>query len=604
VFVVNKEVKVKKLTIKWEGNEFTSWFQGARFTTHCTEQRVIFSKITSLWQPEAAQATLKPGCYTFPFVWDLPTGVPGNFEDKFADEKEPFLPWILPTGGALPKSLYGDKSHISYVATATIEEENPAKDQIPYSVNLKFPVCETFNPEVHKIAPLTKEVQRTSIFYKSPITLKVTLPYGGYGFLGHALPINIQITNGSNSKMNGLNITFYRTLTLNAKGESFTRRTPILGGVIPNSDVKPQGFYVETCLVNMPPDMETTISLGTLVKRSYELVFEINHIATSTTVTFELFVFEPNNHPFVQNFMKNQEEIKVKYTFQPQSSPAQNPKEQKEEAKKEESKPSLAFSDSGSKEEKVVVAPVKGFGVASDQNSQWRGDMEDEHVIREKYGGHERFYAAVYDGHGGRKAVEYVKENLHSEILKEIQSGKSVVDAIKKGFEEVDVAIKSTKESSGSTAAVAIIAVENGKKILYTANCGDSRVVLKSAKEAKRLTVDHKPTDPDEQKRIQELGGIILSGKVGSILAVTRSFGDSDLTDWIKADPYIQVTELGPEDTHLIIACDGVWDVLSDQEVADYIETNISAKDNAQRIVKYSIEKKTKDNVSVLVITL
>jgi hypothetical protein len=65
---------------------------------------------------------------------------------------------IFTSSGALPKSLYGDKSHISYVATATIEEENPAKDQIPYSVNLKFPVCETFNPEVHKIAPLTKEV--------------------------------------------------------------------------------------------------------------------------------------------------------------------------------------------------------------------------------------------------------------------------------------------------------------------------------------------------------------------------------------------------------------------------------------------------------------
>lgn len=41
------------------------------------------------------------GCYTFPFVWDLPTGIPSSFEDKIGEEKEPFLPWVMPKSGTL-----------------------------------------------------------------------------------------------------------------------------------------------------------------------------------------------------------------------------------------------------------------------------------------------------------------------------------------------------------------------------------------------------------------------------------------------------------------------------------------------------------------------
>lgn len=111
----------------------------------------------------------------------------------------------------------------------------------------------------------------------NPISLKATLPSGGICFVGHALPIDILAANGSSSKLPGIKLSFNMTLVLNANGENFTRRVPILAGKhlvsskrlhkgrIPNSIIPEKGHYVETALINVPADMEPTITLGTLV---------------------------------------------------------------------------------------------------------------------------------------------------------------------------------------------------------------------------------------------------------------------------------------------------------------------------------------------------
>lgn len=74
------------------------------------------------------------------------------------------------------------------------------------------------------------QAQKTSIFYMNPISLKATLPSGGICFVGHALPIEILAANGSSSKLPGIKLSFNMTLVLNANGENFTRRIPILAG--------------------------------------------------------------------------------------------------------------------------------------------------------------------------------------------------------------------------------------------------------------------------------------------------------------------------------------------------------------------------------------
>jgi protein phosphatase PTC1 len=254
----------------------------------------------------------------------------------------------------------------------------------------------------------------------------------------------------------------------------------------------------------------------------------------------------------------------------------------------------------------LTLTAVKQVGVSTDQNSMYRRTMEDEHVVVDKFADNDnQFYIAVYDGHGGKKTADYVKEHLHVSIAKELKSGDvSIEETFKKTFLAIDTKIKNTNEKSGSTAAVALITVKDGKKLLHTANCGDARIVLKRGKDALRMTIDHKATDPDEQKRIKDMGGIILSDKVGASLAVTRAFGDSELKEWVSAEPYIKSVELGPEDTHLIVACDGLWDVVSDQEAVDQLTSSQSAQELSDKLLKLALAKQTRDNLSVLVVVI
>jgi len=133
---------------------------------------------------------------------------------------------------------------------------------------------------------------------------------------------------------------------------------------------------------------------------------------------------------------------------------------------------------------------------------------------------------------------------------------------------------------SGSTSVTCVIREVNGKRVLSTANVGDSRAVLGRAGQALRLTIDHKASLPEEAKRIHAAGGFIGRNKrVNGVLAISRALGDhmlkncgGGLNDVVSAEPYCSDTELTDEDTYVLLACDGVWDVMTDQEAMDFIE--------------------------------
>jgi protein phosphatase PTC1 len=111
-----------------------------------------------------------------------------------------------------------------------------------------------------------------------------------------------------------------------------------------------------------------------------------------------------------------------------------------------------------------------------------------------------------------------------------------------------------------------LLRVETGRKVLYIANLGDTRAVLVSgASTAERMSYDHKSTDKAEADRVRRDGGIIMDDRVGGALAITRAFGDHALKkDGVIAKPYIKKHFLRPSDRCLVIASDGIWDVLDD----------------------------------------
>jgi len=250
------------------------------------------------------------------------------------------------------------------------------------------------------------------------------------------------------------------------------------------------------------------------------------------------------------------------------------------------------------------------MGLAYDQNLKHRPTMEDEHVHLENCGPGQRFsYYAIYDGHGGRQVVDMVAERLHEAVFREIGDGKGdVQEALSRAFLATDEAIirDNTGGKSGCTAAVALIEDKGPEgRVLWVANAGDARIVLaRKDKPALRLTHDHKPTDSEENKLIQERGGLVIRGKVGGQLGVSRAFGDADCKKWITAAPYTQVHELAPEDSVIVIACDGLWDVCDDQTAADLIRGQTDPDMMASALVKEAIARETTDNVSVMCVSL
>eukprot|EP00002_Diphylleia_rotans_P006442 TRINITY_DN15813_c0_g1_i1.p1 TRINITY_DN15813_c0_g1~~TRINITY_DN15813_c0_g1_i1.p1 ORF type:complete len:265 (-),score=54.64 TRINITY_DN15813_c0_g1_i1:237-1031(-) len=252
---------------------------------------------------------------------------------------------------------------------------------------------------------------------------------------------------------------------------------------------------------------------------------------------------------------------------------------------------------------------VHGYGVAEEKNGRFRRTMEDAHVFIDGFDNHaEQFFAAVYDGHGGRGAVDFTAEHFHENLLKELRTSS--------GFPDMPKIWKSTFLTTdaqmheqgvlyaGSTAVVAYLYKSENGRYLFTANVGDARIVLSRGGKAHRLTYDHKGSDPEEARRIIEIGGFMNANRVNGILAVTRSLGDHTMKEFVIAEPYTFEVLLQEQDDILILACDGLWDVIGDQEAINLIKDEKDANKAARTLLDEALRLGTTDNVSVMVIHL
>lgn len=140
------------------------------------------------------------------------------------------------------------------------------------------------------------------------------------------------------------------------------------------------------------------------------------------------------------------------------------------------------------------------------------------------------------------------------------------------------------------------------RRVLYTANAGDARAVLSRSGKAVRLTYDHKGGDKQEAKRIQDAGGFVLNNRVNGVLAVTRSLGDTSMKEFVVGSPYTTSTPLAANDEFLILACDGLWDVATDQKAVDLVKDVQDCDDAAKALMEFALNEGTRDNVTVVVI--
>lgn len=237
--------------------------------------------------------------------------------------------------------------------------------------------------------------------------------------------------------------------------------------------------------------------------------------------------------------------------------------------------------------------------------------QEDRHDEIKGKGKDDSSIYGVFDGHGGMKAAQFCKENLLKNILMDPNFIEEPSKALQRAFFRTDAefsAIAKVKNLTDGTTAV--VAVVHGKRI-YVANAGDSRCILvQKGGKSKAMSIDHKPNRPDEEKRIIDLGGKVIHWgrwRVQGILAVSRAIGDVSLQPYITCEPeIIEKDIISNEDEFLVLASDGLWDVLSNEMVAKLVMEK-APKDflnSAKILCDESLLAGSTDNVTVVIVDL
>lgn len=281
------------------------------------------------------------------------------------------------------------------------------------------------------------------------------------------------------------------------------------------------------------------------------------------------------------------------------------------------------------RELKEQKSRISGIGFSEDANPTNRDYMEDSHIIVNDYGGKgNQTFVGIYDGHGlsdssrqgvitGKEIADFVRNNLHVNILNWLQPGTDIKTAIRLGYLRTDGQIAQAVHDGklsldcGATAATAFC---KGDK-LYTANIGDARIVLNREGKAMRLSKDHKPNDPVERDRILVNGGSIVADsrppnvlRVNDKLAVARTFGDFYLKpprvskEILSSEPEITETDITDKDKFVIIGCDGLFDVITDQEAIEMIAGETDPQIAADKLKNEALKRGSRDNISVMVI--
>ncbi|XP_057547708.1 probable protein phosphatase 2C 8 [Amaranthus tricolor] len=272
-----------------------------------------------------------------------------------------------------------------------------------------------------------------------------------------------------------------------------------------------------------------------------------------------------------------------------------------------------------------------------------RRAMEDTVRVEKDLVSRKYDYFGVYDGHGGSHVAEACRDRMHAILREEMERWKTCrkmnscddhedIDWEKvmgRCFERMDEEVgrgekgENVEEMTvGSTVVVAVV----GKEEVVVANCGDSRAVICRNGVAVPLSLDHKPDRPDELARIEAAGGRVINWnghRILGVLATSRSIGDYYLKPYVSSTPEVMISKRTEADEFLVLASDGLWDVVSNEVACQVVRRCLNRKIKSQEILnrinkissnraevaavlltELAIAKGSKDNISVIVVDL
>ena len=228
-----------------------------------------------------------------------------------------------------------------------------------------------------------------------------------------------------------------------------------------------------------------------------------------------------------------------------------------------------------------------------------RAEMQDRHVVAIEPEG---LFGGVYDGHGGVAVAEAAAGHLHRAFFTDLRRGAGPEAAFREAFRQVDRLTADETCGAGAT----VVYVAGGR--LWAANLGDGRAVLVRDAGVRAMTRDHRIDNPEERARVVAAGaGIeppyLTRGDHG--LMLTRSLGDRWFRDvGVIATPEISDLALGRPDRWVVVASDGLWDVLGNQEVAARVRAGRGPQHAARALVDAVATRGGHDYVTVLVLDL
>uniref|UniRef100_A0A0D9VC94 protein-serine/threonine phosphatase n=1 Tax=Leersia perrieri TaxID=77586 RepID=A0A0D9VC94_9ORYZ len=259
-------------------------------------------------------------------------------------------------------------------------------------------------------------------------------------------------------------------------------------------------------------------------------------------------------------------------------------------------------------------SPVSGGGLSENGRFSYgyasapgkRASMEDFYETRiHGVDGETVGLFGVFDGHGGARAAEYVKQHLFSNLIKHPKFISDTKSAIAETYNHTDSEFLKAESShtrdAGSTASTAILVGDR----LLVANVGDSRAVVCRGGDAIAVSRDHKPDQTDERQRIEDAGGFVMwagTWRVGGVLAVSRAFGDKLLKQYVVADPEIKEEVVDSSLEFLILASDGLWDVVTNEEAVGMVKPIQDPEEAAKRLLQEAYQRGSADNITVVIV--